>query len=130
MDILRSPVASDFRSRLWKVVDQKLPVPFPLSAADFASPNYLPINDSFGAEVLGDIRQFSMFRAYHDSGYPQAAEMTTDSRLIGRSVWNTEWMLIIPGATLLNDKDRGLDVFIHQVKDIKLLFQTYSYSGN
>ena len=59
-----------------------------------------------------------------------AAQTTPDSRLVGRSVWNTEWVLIIPGGTLLNDANAGLDTFINIVSDIKIYFQTYSYSGN
>jgi hypothetical protein len=39
-------------------------------------------------------------------------------------------MLIIPGGTLLNDPQAGLDAFINSVSDIKLFFQTYAYSGN
>jgi hypothetical protein len=49
---------------------------------------------------------------------------------VGRSVWNTQWMLVIPGGTLLNNKTQGLDSFINSVSDIKLFFQTYAYSGN
>ena len=56
--------------------------------------------------------------------------MTTDSRLIGRSVWNTQWLLIIPGGTLLADPEAGLDEFVDNVTDIKLFFQTHAYSGN
>ena len=63
--------------------------------------------------------------------------MISNSRLIGRSVWNTRWLLIIPAGTLNNDRSLGLDYFINGVsgdgngvKDIKLLFKTYSYSGN
>ena len=51
-------------------------------------------------------------------------------------------MLIIPGGTLLEDGNEGLERFIHGsevfpgvrdengVKDIKIFFQTYAYSGN
>ena len=60
--------------------------------------------------------------------------MTVDSRLIGRSVWNNEWILIIPGETLkgptLADKLAGLETFLNTVSDVKLFFQTYSYPGN
>jgi len=45
-------------------------------------------------------------------------------------VWNTEWILIIPGQTFLANPNTGLDRFIDSVSDIKLFFQTYSYSGN
>jgi hypothetical protein len=70
--------------------------------------------------------------------------MTFDSRLVGRSVWNTRWLLIIPGRSLLADPDEGLERFIHGpeviggngdrtengISDIKLFFHTYAYSGN
>ena len=56
--------------------------------------------------------------------------MVSDSRLIGRSVWNTRWLLIIPAGTLHSDRQRALDTFINGVSDIKVFFQTYAYSGN
>jgi hypothetical protein len=39
-------------------------------------------------------------------------------------------MLIIPGGTFLYDPNQGLDDFVQSVGDIKIFFQTYSYSGN
>ena len=54
----------------------------------------------------------------------------TNNRLIGRSVWNSHWKLVIPGHTLLNDPDEGLERLIQTVRDIRLNFVTYSYSGN
>ncbi len=62
--------------------------------------------------------------------------MTFNSRLVGRSVWNTQWVLIIPAGTLNSDRDDALDRFINGadgtngVTDIKLHFKTYSYEGN
>jgi len=62
--------------------------------------------------------------------------------LIGRSVWNTRWLLIIPAGTLHTDRNEGIQRFIHGalrqdgtrdgngVSDIKIFFQTYAYSGN
>jgi hypothetical protein len=50
--------------------------------------------------------------------------------LIGRSVWNSQWKLVIPGQTLLNNPSEGLDRFIQSVKDVKLHIVSYSYSGN
>ncbi|MEY8250747.1 MAG: hypothetical protein RPR91_00050, partial [Colwellia sp.] len=90
------------------------------------------------------IRRHSSFRAYHDSGYLNEDDMVSDSRLVGRSVWNTKWVLVIPGGTFLADSTEGMDTFIYGekipgasslrdgngVSDIKLFFQTYSYSGN
>jgi hypothetical protein len=67
--------------------------------------------------------------------------MINDSRLIGRSVWNTRWLLIIPAGTLHTDRNEGLERFVNGalfngerdgngVSDIKLFFHTYAYSGN
>jgi hypothetical protein len=53
-----------------------------------------------------------------------------NNRLVGRSVWNSQWKLVIPGRTLLNDPKEGLDRLIQTLTDIKLNFTTYSYSGN
>ena len=63
------------------------------------------------------------------SGTLQRSQFT-NNRLVGRSVWNTGWKLVIPGRTLLNDPNQGLDRFIQTVKDINIHFVTYSYSGN
>ncbi|MCL5099413.1 MAG: hypothetical protein M1608_18145 [Candidatus Omnitrophica bacterium] len=128
-DILRSPSGQNLETREWRVVDQKIPVPFPIGFSSLNDPAWIPLNDSLG-ETYADIRRFSSFRAYHDSGSFNAAETISDSRLIGRSVWNNDWVLIIPGGTFLNDANAGLLKFIDTVSDIKLFFQTYSYSGN
>jgi len=128
-DILRSPSGSDLETRQWRVVDQKIPLPFPIGFSSLTSPSWIPMNDSL-SDNFADIRRFSSFRAYHDSGAFDSDETVNDSRLIGRSVWNTDWMLIIPGGTFLFDADNGLDTFINSVGDIKIFFQTYAYSGN
>jgi hypothetical protein len=128
-DILRSPSGNTLETREWTIVDQKLPVPFPIGASDLDNPAWIPGNDSL-SETFADIRRFSSFRAYHDSGSFKETEATVDTRLIGRSVWNTDWMLIIPGGTFLFDPIQGLDTFVNSVSDIKIFFQTYAYSGN
>jgi len=128
MSIANSPTPD--KVRIWKVVDQLIPVPYAAldSALQYAS--YRPLLDSLNGRI-GTPRRFSSFRAYHDSGTAvNLDEMVFDSRLIGRSVWNTEWLLIIPGLTFNADPDEGLDRFINQVKDIKLVFQTYGHPGN
>lgn len=128
-DVLRSPSGDGFAQRRWQVVDQKLPVPYPIGSSSLGNPSWIPVNDSL-SDQMGGIRKISSFRAYHDGGSFNPAETTSDSRLIGRSVWNDKWMLIIPGGTLLNNQDAGLDTLINTIGDIKLFFQTYSYSGN
>jgi hypothetical protein len=127
---MRSPSGNTLAAREWQVVDQQLPVPFPLGASTLANPAYIPVNDSLSG-TLENIRRFSSFLAYTDQGnLVDPTQVTTNTRLIGRSVWNTDWMLIIPGGTLLFDPNQGLDAFVNSVSDIKIFFQTYSYSGN
>jgi hypothetical protein len=54
----------------------------------------------------------------------------TNTRLIGRSVWNGQWKIVIPAYTLLTNEQDGLDRFVASVKDIQLFLRTYSNSGN
>ncbi|MBI5846802.1 MAG: LamG domain-containing protein, partial [Nitrospirae bacterium] len=129
MDTMRAPTGNMMQTRQWRVVDQKIPVPFPIGASDISNPDWIPLNDSLSDQLSG-IRKFSSIRAYPDSGEFDASETTTDGRLIGRSVWNTKWMLIIPGGTLNYDPAIGLSRFLSGVSDIKIFFKTYGYSGN
>jgi hypothetical protein len=141
MDIMRSPSSQTGETREWRILDQALPVPFPLSGGDLNNPDWIPLNDTLVGE-LADIRKYARFRAFHDSGSFSPAETISDSRLIGRSVWNTRWLLIIPAGTLHGDRQEALARFIHGrllpngerdgngVTDVKIFFQTYAYSGN
>ncbi len=132
-DRMRSPNDGSL-VRGWHVLDQKLPVPFPVSSGNLSNPDYIPQNDSFG-ETFAALRKFPDFRAYHDSGSDWPSELDGDSRLVGRSVWNTEWVLIIPAGYLQSNRQKALDVFIDGpdgeggVSDILLFFQTYAYAS-
>ncbi len=144
-DVLRAPSDDLFATREWQVVDQVIPVPFPLGANDLDNPAWIPSIDTL-SESFARIRRVGAFRAYHTDGIEPVdpEELSTDSRLVGRSVWNRQWLMIIPGATLLSDPETGLDTFIHGqlvpggngerdgngVKDIQLFFSTYAYTGN
>jgi len=139
-DVMRSPSGSRNAIREWKILDQVMPVPFPIGAASLTNPSWIPSNDNLiGTPV--QIRRYASLRAYHDSGSFNINEVTTDTRLVGRSVWNTRWLLIIPAGTLLNDRTEAMDRFVdgllsggqrngQGVKDILLLFRTYAHSGN
>jgi len=141
MDIMRSPTGDTLATREWRVVDQRLPAPFPIGASDLTNPEWIPVNDSLSG-TYAEIRRSSSYRAYHDSGEYDPAETASDTRLVGRSVWNTDWMLVIPGGTLNFQGDEGIDRLIqgqltpdgtrdgNGITDIKLFFQTYGYSGN
>lgn len=141
-DVLRSPDPLDFTVREWQVIDQAVPVPFPLGTADMERYDWTP-NDSL-QESRTKIRRYPMMRAFHYTEPFDDSQVTDDSRLVGRSVWNRKWLLIIPGSTFLNNANTGLDTFIdgalvpggngvrdgHGVDDIRIFFKTYSYSGN
>lgn len=138
-DILRSPLGNRSTTRDWKIIEQSIPVPFALGTGGVpSSTSWTPINNGLNGSFL-DIRQYAPFRAYHDSGY-NVSQVTYDSRSIGRSVWNTEWWLVIPAGFLFNDRNEGLARLIdgqsingtrdgNGIKDILMLFQTYSYQG-
>lgn len=156
-DLMRSPTANRGTVRAFNILDQAIPAPFPLGGASLADPNWTPVTDTL-SEGFINIRRYPSFRAYHtlgglDTGEPNTNELSYDSRLIGRSVWNTEWYLIIPGGTLHSNRDEGIRRFIwgrlgrasngtfvlddqgqerdgNGVSDIRLFFQTYAYTGN
>lgn len=135
-DIMTVPNSPDFDLRLWNVKDQVIPIPYPATTANLGSPTWKPFLDTVNSPdgSLGDIRKFSSFRATgFDSVDPADIDISTltyDSRLVGRSAWNTKWLLIIPGATLNADPATGLNGFINSVKDIQLIINTYGFSGN
>jgi hypothetical protein len=139
-DIMRSPTGTHEDLRHWKVMDQVMPLPYNIGESDLDNPEWIPVFDSL-TENIAQPRQYASLRAYHDSGIFVEEETHNNARLIGRSVWNTGWYLIIPGGTLLEDADEGIERFIYGaedengvrdgngVKDIKIFFQTYSISG-
>ena len=138
IDMMRSPTGFTGRVREFLVVDQVLPIPFPIGANELDDPNWIPSLDNPGGHFY-TIRRHGRLRAFHDSGQFSEDETHRDSRLIGRSVWNTKWLLIIPASTLHNDRQLGLNRFIfgndegvpHEfssgVSDIRLFFETYAY---
>jgi hypothetical protein len=139
-DVMRSPTRNAVQTRSWTVFDQAIPLPFNVGAADVDNPDWIPVFHSL-REPLAQVRRYASFRAYHDSGQFDEAETHNNSRLVGRSVWNTRWLLIIPGRTLLADPNEGIERFVNGasvsgvrdgrgVKDIKVFFQTYSVGGD
>ena len=135
VDSMRSPPLGDASGvRSWVVQDVAVPMPFNIGASDLNSKKLWQSPDSLSEELF-TIRKHQAFRAVSSAAlFKDNAGMVpdnyTNTRLIGRSVWNSKWKLVIPGRSLLNDPDEGLDRFIQTVNDIKIHFQTYSYSGN
>jgi hypothetical protein len=140
LDSMRSPPLGDeSRVRTWSVQDVTVPLPFNIGRSDFSTKELWQSSQSL-SEPLFSIRKHQAFRPV-----PSAAVFTpniyglsgglarsqfTNTRLIGRSVWNSKWKLVIPGQTLLNNPSEGLDRFIQSVKDMKIHIVSYSFSGN
>jgi hypothetical protein len=116
-DVLRSP--SDPRNlatRQWTILDQAVPVPFALTyksggiiPSELSNPTWIPsINGVSGS--ASTIRRYGQLRAFDDQ---VAADGIASTRLVGRSVWNTRWLLIIPGRALLSDPVEGIERFLN-----------------
>lgn len=139
-DAMRSPPLGDASGvRTWVVDDVSIPMPFNIGASDLSTKQLWQSSDAL-TERLFAIRKHQGFRPvssaslfsrdlYGVAGTLQRSQYT-NNRLVGRSVWNSKWKLVIPGKTLLNDPHEGLDRFLQTVRDVKLHFVTYSYSGN
>ena len=97
-----------------------------------AEPDWTALRQGLSG-LLFAVETDTRLRAYPYIENFDATQINTDTRLIGRSVWNTKWLLVIPGTTLLgdpDDPDKGIETFIEEVTDIYIYFQTYSYAGN
>jgi hypothetical protein len=139
-DSMRSPPLGDTSTiRTWNVNDVAIPLPYNIGASGFSDAPFYQAANSL-TEPLYAIRKQQAFRpvsslqAFNTSIYGATGSLQpsqyTNQRLIGRSVWNSQWKLVIPGKNLLADPNQGLARFINSVKDIHLNFVTYSYSGN
>ncbi|MCA9412756.1 MAG: TolC family protein, partial [Candidatus Omnitrophica bacterium] len=137
-DVMRVPTVDAGEPREWFLTDQVIPVPFQLNKSVLANNRtWLPSIDNFNQSAsLGRPRRIGDFRAFHDGISFDENAIISDTRLIGRSVWNTRWLLIIPGSYLFSDPDLGLDRFINGggnpgdgITDIQLLLQTYAYAS-
>ena len=130
-DFMRVP--TDGSVREWNVLDQGLPVPFPISASELQQPDWMPWDTLVGgsAEMVYRRRMPTL----------TARPVTDDTvdlsyKLTGRSIWNNQWYLIIPGSELMgSDPAEGVDLLINGeagtgVRDIKLTFECYGYSGD
>ncbi len=131
LDFMRVPIQANGHSaatRGWQVVDHALPLPYPLADSQWESPEWSVLQNLCGNEMW-KIRKYPSMRAFHDSGYTPE-QMSYNSRLIGRSVWNSQWWIIIPAGSLHADNETARTRFLNSVTDIKLYLKTYSFSGN
>ncbi len=129
--MLAPPLGDTSLVRSWSVKDQAMPLPFNLGQSDFSDTQFFTPEGTVN-EQLWITRKHQAFRAISDPSflYSSMPEEFTNTRLVGRSVWNSQWKIVIPAYTLLNDEQGGLDRFARTVKDIQVFFRTYSNSGN
>ena len=147
LDCMRVPGLEDGESVGYRVVDQVIAAPYAIGSTHLDDPSWFPTasqGDLGGADSTTKVRRHPSFRAYFD---PDGGEPTDDrldcTRLVGRSAWNTKWMLVIPAGSMNADREKALSVFINgsdtnrdgkldlsPVSDIRIGFKTYSNSGN
>ena len=147
MDAMRVPGGGENGTLLyWNVADQVIPVPYAIGSTELDDPDWQPLytGDTGGIDLMAKIRRIPSFRAIVEDGDDVEPKST---RLIGRSAWNTKWVLIIPAGSLLGgnaeNREKALSTFINGldanrdgiteikgVSDIELGLKTYATSGN
>ena len=122
-DVMRSPAGTEREELCWKVVDQVLPLPYTIGSTELDSVGWIASMVGFdGTSDSGAvIRRHSTLRAGYNFN---------STRLVGRSAWNTRWMLVIPASSLNSDFEKALETFRQTVTDIKIGIRAYSRSGN
>jgi hypothetical protein len=129
--MLAPPLGDTNTLRSWTVHDQALPLPYNLGASAFNTINFFDANGTL-SEQPWILRKHQAFRPVSDPAFfysPIPTEFT-NTRLVGRSVWNGRWKIVIPAYTLLENEQDALNRFVASVKDIQLFLRTYSNSGN
>ena len=139
VDTMRSPPLGDSSElRTWTVDDVAIPLPFNIGGSGFSGKNFYQSADSL-TEPLFTLRKHQAFRPVDSAGQfasnPYLGtglqfSQFSNRRLVGRSVWNSQWKLVIPADSLLADPKEGMTRLLQTLTDIKLHFTTYSYSGN
>ena len=128
----------------YPVVDQVMPVPFAIGSQSLDRSDWSSIYNSLVGATNGaiTIRRYPSFRASISASDGDDIKEAS-KRLIGRSVWNTRWVMVIPAAALGSDRETALTTFIQgrdtdrdgdldqlPVRDIQIGLRTYSTSGN
>jgi len=123
-DYMRAPSGSGRKLVKWNVVDQVLPLPYPIGSTQLDDAFWISSFSGLDgtSDSVATIRRHSTLRAGGDD--------FKSTRLVGRSVWNDRWILVIPASTLNRNRERALETFINGVKDIKIGIRAYSRQGN
>jgi len=113
-------------------------LPNALSATPYAY--LIPCGTDFMRDPMGDTGAIRSWKVADQalpmpynlggSDFNNSQFFTANARLMGRSVWNSQWKIVIPAITLSADEQKGLSDFSASVQDIQLFLRTYSNSGN
>ena len=135
-DYMRAPVGSSRETLAFRVVDEVMPIPYDTNDMPELLKDANWISTMYGGDDSATIRRHSTMSA-------TTGDETTSTRLIGRSVWNDRWILVIPASSLSSDRVNALKTFIYGldtdkdgridvsgVSDIEIGFKVYARSGN
>ena len=122
-DYMRAPAGMTRKVLGWNVVDQVMPLPYTIGSTQLDDEAWIATMSGLDgtSDSAATIRRHSTLRAGSDF---------TSTRLVGRSVWNDKWLIVIPASSLNADRTRALETFINGVGDIRIGIKAYSRSGN
>lgn len=136
-DFMRVPTDGSVRG--FELLDTTLPQPFPISVIDLEAPDWRPFDGTLEGSISTSRRRLHP----QITGLPAQGSADDDDlrfHLTGRSVWNSQWVLIIPESELRGESTGlgGLDYFTFGttgtnpgtgVRDIRIIFDSYGYVG-
>ena len=122
-DYMRAPAGSERKLVKWNVVDQVLPLPYQIGSTQLDDVFWISSFSGLDgtSDSVATIRRHSTLRVGDDF---------KSTRLVGRSVWNDKWMLVIPASSLNADRAKALEKFVNGIDDIKIGIRAYSRQGN
>jgi len=133
LDYMRTPAGTSRKTLAFRVVDQVMPVPYENIAAAISGDDWV--------SAVASCDDAAVIRRH--STMPVQGSGTSSTRLVGRSVWNDRWLLVIPASSLSSDRVTALKTFIEGldtdkdgqvdvpgVSDIEIGIKAYSRSGN
>ena len=122
-DYMRAPSGDGRKLLKWNVVDQVLPLPYTIGSTQLDDAFWISSFSGLDgtSDSVATVRRHSTLRAGRDF---------KSTRLVGRSVWNDRWLLVIPASALNADRAKALETFVDGIDDIVIGIRAYSRSGN
>ncbi len=123
IDYMRSPAGTERTVLGWTVIDQVLPLPYTVGSTELDAQDWIATFSGLDgtSDATATIRRHSTLRAGADF---------KSTRLVGRSVWNDRWLIVIPASAIDADREKAMKLIEAGVKDIRLGVKAYSRQGN